>query len=93
MVCLGLKDRHEMDVGGDVGVGAFLAEDHCNVRPLSYSQCSAQMHTNRERTELDCIGQPLPWGCELEICVSGWLSLTQAIICDEYGHWGRVQHS
>lgn len=73
------------------GSGAFLAEDHCSVRPLSDSQRSAQIHTNRRRTELDCISQPLPWCCELEICVSGWLSLTQAIISDEYGHWG-VQH-
>lgn len=46
---------------------------------------------DRERTELDCISQPLPWCCELEMSVSGWLSLTQAIISDEYGHWG-VQH-
>lgn len=88
---MGLKDGHEMEVGGGGGVGAFLAEDHCSVRPLSDSLRSAQIHTNRGRTELDCISQPLPWCCELEICVSGWLSLTQAIISDEYGHWG-VQH-
>lgn len=89
MFCLGLKDRQEMEVGGGGGVS--------NRRPL---QCQTAVRLpalcsnahkqrrcpDRQRTELNCISQPLLCCCELEMCVSGWLSLTQA------GHGGSVQH-
>ncbi len=91
MFCLGLKDGQGMEVGGGEGVSSrrpLQCQTAVRFPALCSNALKQRRCPDRQRTELDCISQPLLWCCELEMCVSGWLSLTKGIISDEYGHGG-----